>query len=514
MSDIEYIKRFIEQNEDAYLTLLGDVRSSCEKARFKLGKDVIHHLYDRRDASAGRSSFKEPKRILNSARRRGVGIENRELLKLPDIIGLTVVINFPDDFDDVIGESIRFLEAHDLQISEPYVFENYYGYYARHVNVVRRIKGLPYACEIQFKTMLHDAWGSKMHNLTYKPSGNVDPKATALFSAIGQSIESIERQSLILRDIIRSGFETEEAARTSTRSTLFANVLKYGEEHWTRIKSQEIQDLEAHLEDHLDHFRDCDLDDKQLVEFLENLETACSDEENLRFGWVLAGRLSSERIDRDLGLFLSTLTDSWLSKLENKVRENPEIIQKPESMNDTKDDYISEAELTAVCHMYYIAGELDGAIDTSNGILRSPVFSASLSSETLNLLRFNMATYIVEREYHEPTKHKASREALRTHVEEVLFNPEIIAQDGLKSAAIDSQGLFKIAFAEDIVEVREGIELCVTARGLATASEQDVTDAYADLHLRLGWRRFFHFEDSPAVRGISPADDDGPHGDA
>jgi hypothetical protein len=65
---------------------------------------------------------------------------------------------------------------------------------------------------------------------------------------------------------------------------------------------------------------------------------------------------------------------------------------------------------------------------------------------------------------------------------------------GLQSSLLDTEGLMKITFAENTDQAREGIEACVTARALAPPEERYFADAYADLNLRLGWRRYFALE--------------------
>ena len=101
---------------------------------------------------------------------------------------------------------------------------------------------------------------------------------------------------------------------------------------------------------------------------------------------------------------------------------------------------------------------------------------------------------MIEREYHAPTVNEAVRLKLKTDILEVLNRPALRDIDGLQSSLLDTEGLMKITFAGSTDEVREGIEDCVTARTIASSEERYYADAYADLNLRLGWRRYFALE--------------------
>ena len=55
-------------------------------------------------------------------------------------------------------------------------------------------------------------------------------------------------------------------------------------------------------------------------------------------------------------------------------------------------------------------------------------------------------------------------------------------------------GLIDITFATSTEQVRAGIVKIGTAVEKAAPREQAVSDAYADLNMRRGWRRYFEVE--------------------
>jgi len=101
---------------------------------------------------------------------------------------------------------------------------------------------------------------------------------------------------------------------------------------------------------------------------------------------------------------------------------------------------------------------------------------------------------MIEREYHFPTINKHVRDLLNAEITETLNRPELQGIATIQSVLLDTMGLKKITFAGSTDEVREGIEDCVSARSNAPPEEREIADAYVDLNLRLGWRRYFVIE--------------------
>ena len=66
--------------------------------------------------------------------------------------------------------------------------------------------------------------------------------------------------------------------------------------------------------------------------------------------------------------------------------------------------------------------------------------------------------------------------------------------DDIEASVIDLEGLIAVTFARTTDEVRAGIVKIGSAVDKAVPREKAVTDAYADLNMRRGWRRYFEVE--------------------
>ena len=176
----------------------------------------------------------------------------------------------------------------------------------------------------------------------------------------------------------------------------------------------------------------------------------------------------------------TTQVDAWLDVVPRLLQEGK----------------IEEKEIGSVPLVYYVIGDIDRAIEYAEHLNSDPAFS-DLSKRARTNIDFNRATFLIEREYHHPTKNQAMKDGLRQEIEKVLRNPDLRSMSAtldVESSIEDTMGLLKITFARTQDEARAGIEHCVKARGLSTPEEQTVSNAYADLNLRLGWRRYFELE--------------------
>lgn len=88
------------------------------------------------------------------------------------------------------------------------------GYHAHHmVFLSDEAKHADLHCEVQVKTMLHDAWAAKTHDLNYKPQGQTDKRLSRMMQVFGDALEFIEVQSELLRHLIHERWNTEVERR-------------------------------------------------------------------------------------------------------------------------------------------------------------------------------------------------------------------------------------------------------------------------------------------------------------
>ena len=104
------------------------------------------------------------------------------------------------------------------------------GYYAHHYQLevgdnssLPRLKNA--RCELQIKTVLHDAWGAKTHDLTYKRAGALDARMNRQVEVLGDVLAGLDQQSELLRHIIEGRWALDERKARVAKSALLKKTL-------------------------------------------------------------------------------------------------------------------------------------------------------------------------------------------------------------------------------------------------------------------------------------------------
>lgn len=474
MSDFRKAEKFLDNYGPDYVRLLDQVRRACLEVRARMGPAFVDDIYGRKESVGGDDAldkykeFKEPAKIAAKARQR-----NKKFLELTDIVGLTAVLQYPDQIENFIGKVAHLLAKQKIVVAEIERHVRKNGYFATHVIFSGRFGVVCLYCELQVKTILHDAWSAKMHDLTYKPMGMLDTRLAALMASIADTIDSLEDQSRLIRDMIKSGWNVEESTRRIARRNIFEELLKY----W-KVKQKWFAALRSRIESAASILEKESHNHPAVVDLMKRVNDVCENPHSLRYGWMLAGRIASFRPSPEYTRFFMTHADAWLDLAPTLLKGHK----------------IHEKEISAVPLMFYVTGDLERAIDYSVEILDGPTF-ARLSRERRAKLNFNLATFMIEREYHAPTLHPGSHAQLKREVEAKLSGPSLKKmRSGMESEFRDTEGLLKIAFADTKEQARSGIEDCVAARSARSPASDAVIGAYADLNMRLGWRRYFELE--------------------
>ena len=477
MREVQSADIFLKTYGKDYKELLLAVQDVCRRVQQTIGADVIDSIYTRGESSGEENIFKEPGKIANKVRQKGQTPGTKAYLALNDIVGLTVVVKYPNSIPSVISAIRKGLRSKKIAVGLPEEHTNRGGYFATHVVCSGVFSAETLNCEIQLKSILHDAWSAKMHDLTYKPTGVLDPKLNALMASVANTIESLEQHSILIRDMIRSNWNVEEKTRRIARHELFESMLAYGADVWRADAGPKLNALRQQIEDASAQIAKEPKDGKTVSKLTAAVERCCHDPNELRFAWMMAGRIASLRTSPDLDRFFTTQVDAWLSSAAGLLQAGK----------------IAEKEIGSVPLLYYVIGDIDRAVEYAEYLVADPEFSA-LSKRTKAINNFNRATFLVEREYHHPTQNSAIKAKLRAEIEEILAHSDMAVMPNAESSILDTRGLLRITFAQSQDEVRAGIEDCVRARTLSPPEERTVSDAYADLNLRLGWRRYFELE--------------------
>ena len=471
-------ERFLEQYGIEYRDLLARVRQAADKAREALGPGAVHHIYSRGDDAKSGSPFKDARKIAFKARRDHGRVTAETIVQLNDIIGLTVVVQYPDQVDP-LRKALRKFLGNAIGVASTETHKDKGGYFATHVVYRKRYGTEELRCEVQIKTLLHDAWSAKMHDLTYKPSGMLDPRLGALMASIASTLASLESQSEMIRDMIKAGWNVEEDTRKLAREAIFNDLLRWNHELWKGCDFEaEANALKQRIEDSESWIREESPEKSARFKDLTDIvRQCCSSPDKVRFGWLLAGRIATLRPDRYLVRFFMSQADQWLDAAPRQIAGNT----------------AGGKEVQAVPLMFYAMGELDLAIDYSDQILEDARFNC-LDPNRRMRIAFNRANFSVEREYHYPSPDKSQRDQIKA---DALASAEAImvaAVDDAETSAADLRGMVAITFADTMEEVRDGIRQCMSAVPLSPQDEQDISEAYADLNVRLGWRRYFELE--------------------
>lgn len=101
-------------------------------------------------------------------------------------------------------------------------------------------------CEIQIKTLLHDAWGAKTHDLTYKPSGKIGAELLTSFELLGNNLANLDQQSDALRQSILRNSAVRDAKRRHVQTCVLSMTTR------KRIGSVTDPSTKSALVKHLD----------------------------------------------------------------------------------------------------------------------------------------------------------------------------------------------------------------------------------------------------------------------
>lgn len=234
------VKSFLAENRDKFINSLNKIQGLINKS---LSGIRVYKIYSRKDMQG--DDLKNPRKVRLKFNSYYKGEDSASLWTTPDIIGFTIVVSFPSEIskvceaiDSLIDEQkLRIapkskdhsLETQNNESSNPIITKygraiTSQGYFACHYNVVESGPGklTKPVCEVQIKTILHDAWGAKSHDLTYKPSSKIDGDLVRSFEVLGDMLAKIDEHS----DIVRKGIERAFAVRARKKAPVLEASIK------------------------------------------------------------------------------------------------------------------------------------------------------------------------------------------------------------------------------------------------------------------------------------------------
>lgn len=472
-TDLQKIESYLNRRRKGYLALSQAVLDACRQAE-KASRGLVYRSYSRAEKQAG-EEMKDAAKILEKIQ---PPVTDRKLEKLHDIVGVTMVIYYPDTAAALFARVKSILEAQSIRPDwgpQTYPTAERPGYFATHSSF-RASQGehTNLLCELQIKTVLHDAWSAKMHDLTYKPAGPMNHRLGGLMAAVSSQIEGIEQQSLLIRDIIQGRHRLESRAFESYCNGLFT-MLGEGQIAALGGNDPEVDSVVARIDALRAAWPDGDVSGVQAV--IDEIDDRAQSAPFVKVGWLLMARLVSGLRFGDRSRELATQVDRFLQYAEG----NPD------------DADITQSLLENLPSVFYVAGDLKRAVDYTEhlaGGLLSHLDEAGQAE-----LTFNRASFLLEIEHLRPSRGPTVRDALEAEVANALGHPALDDKGPMASAIMDSRGLFKIVFGKTPGEVREGIELCIRSADIAEGVDKPVAESCREWRLEAGWRQYFDLSD-------------------
>lgn len=236
------VRAFVDRNRTKFQDMLRTTRDLLEDLRRSdPALRSIYKIYGRGDGAGG-DDLKSARKIRLKFNEYNVGRGATEasLFDTPDIVGLTVVVPYPSGISVVAAALDAVIDAGELVAkdfgrgdADTGIVTRHgralgsKGYLACHYNV--RLPGAGDQrpiCEIQIKTLLHDAWGAKTHDLTYKPAGRIGEELLVSFDLLGANLANLDRQSDALRHSIVRAAEVRERKRRVVQIAILSQIAR------------------------------------------------------------------------------------------------------------------------------------------------------------------------------------------------------------------------------------------------------------------------------------------------
>ncbi|WFU71083.1 hypothetical protein [Bradyrhizobium sp. CB2312] len=460
------VDKYLKTNSRRYLDILEKASDVVETIRRGSKGILIADAYTRAKKQGG-EEFKDRAKIIHKLIEGRAADANFRIDNIADMVGMTVVVFYPDQINAFIQvfsseakkEGLFLDKFSDGKISKIHKDR---GYHATHLRIgYKSVDTERLRVEIQVKTMLHDAWGAKTHDLTYKPIGDLDPRLKALMESFGESLQAIEVQSQTLRDSILSRVQLMHSKRRDARLELMSKLTRH------RISSPEgsaaYDGLIARIKmDHV-HLSTCAARDADLADLLAAIERLEEVGVNAKDRLKLTVALASYRDDGILDPRIDDAIDAW------KKEERDEGVAEP-----IMQVWIESSAL-------YQTNRVSDAI----AILRRFLAENPIDERTA-VLANNLANYVTEVCLERPKLDKDAEQevaALLTGIEPFIDKFE-------RTAYLNTKGAYLVVFGDDS-KLDDGLDLIWEASKLLLSSGE-AGHGYCELYQAHGWRRKLH----------------------
>lgn len=456
------VERHMTQNSDNYIDLLKSLLMVLKKIDDDPRTTAIADFYSRSRKQGDQKEFKEPGKIVLKYYEAVQKNPKFKVEDIVDIVGATVIVYYPDQIEDFLS-SLQTEAALKGFVLEPYrnaetgqesltKVHREKGYHATHVKLrSEAVDKAGLRIELQIKTMLHDAWGAKMHDLTYKPTGELDPQLKTLMESFGDSLQAIEVQSQTLRDAIQARVDL---MRTLTRTARQQLMAKLSGKRVAKAARQSYLSVLNKIKSRSEHLSMCPALDEELRDVLRSIreleKIGVGSMERLKLYIFLA----SFREDRILDRTVDDAINAWV----------------PDGKSEIDGIFVRAAAL-------HQTNRVADAI----GLIRSFFENHKVDASTA-VLACNLANYIIETNLERPGADLSARDEVR----DLLAKIEPFKGKMEASAYLDTRGAYLVVFGEE-KDIDEGLRLIDEA--LDAAEPDDQGKGYFELYKSYGWKR-------------------------
>jgi ppGpp synthetase/RelA/SpoT-type nucleotidyltranferase len=455
------VKAYLNRHGDGYRLFLERVASELNWIRHKPEcSRLIYSIYSRSDKQRG-DSLKKDWKIAKKLYEWRLKHPSAKISDIHDIIGFTIVVNFPSDRETLAGHIINNANVKHFEVYKQ-ADRRERGYHAVHL-LVRAKNAIEFPvekAELQIKTMLHDGWGAKTHDLTYKPHGDIDQALRRHIEILGDVLQHLDDQSELIKDAIQERWYADRRQRDLARESLFRMLMTSG----NATHGEDLRDLAQEISDNRIQLASLDIGDPRLA--------------------TLGSRLDQLKNQLGPGPDISRLYTFLAS-----IRTAPDMLRLAlNSIDEWRDARKGDPrQLVRVAIFrsltYYAVGQLEDAVGSSREALTEAL--ASNMTDVVVQAKSNLAYFLSELAYQLPDRDTALVADAMALSEEALHD----APETLIASARDTRGAVLITLGTTEADVRLGLELCINAKADASPQRKQVLEAYFRVHERRAFRR-------------------------
>jgi ppGpp synthetase/RelA/SpoT-type nucleotidyltranferase len=462
------VAAFLNDNEWRYLDVLRVLKDLLDGyALTEEGRVVVYSVYSRGVKQRGGSEFKDVWQIKWKVNdKRTHGRPTFAIQDVGDVIGLTVVCNYPSQVALAEAYLDARREAGILDIRDPET-KREQGYRARHLTVGlcdRQYRGV--RCEVQLKTVLHDAWTRWNHDLTYKPQGALPRDIDDQMHTISGALTLAESHTELLKEGIEKNWQLEQKAKDAARLAIVAVAsAQVGTAAPTTERSRKYIEVVVKLRDNPTPYRSGGLDEEPVATMLARIDALADGGYDVPSCWAMIV-LAALRDADDLDYVALDYIERWV--------------------NSASDQADRLKALRSKAFALFVFNHLPAAADAAE--LELEETERTGDEEAIALSQANVAAHLAE------VGHDRMAERARELAEAVI---DYRGRDDLPADELDTIGLVKIVFGETKEEIREGMELCKEA--VEEAGDEPgklAAKAFYELRMNLAKERLERLEET------------------